>query len=104
MSEWILTHVDNVTPEKALEEFIPYRGRLPKTLERYRNKIVDYDYDGETYQVWLVIGWRRDDDLVHCCLGDTVREIREFIQSAVPCDCLNCEHYKKQAAEAGKGD
>ena len=99
----IRINVDNVTPAEALKEMTPFAGKLPKTLERYRSKIVDYDaYNGE-YQVYLVIGWRRDDDLVHTCIGDSVAEMVDFVKSAVPCDCDNCNHYKAQAAKIKGG-
>jgi excisionase family DNA binding protein len=90
-------HIDNITPEQAIKEFTPFKGHLPKTLERYRKRIVDFDYDGETYQAWMVSGWRREDDLVHTIIGDTVAEVAEGLKYAVPCGCANCEHYKEIA-------
>lgn len=93
-------HVDNITPEEARMEMTPYEGRLPKSLEKYRSRIVDYEYpigDGGIHQAYFIPGWRREDDLVHSAIGDTVKEVLETTKNAEPCWCANCEHYRRQA-------
>ena len=66
---------------------------LPKSLEKFRDKISDVDdmrSSGEGYWVYLKEGWRDPDGETHCIHEDTIRECAKLMKWIEPCTDPTC--------------
>lgn len=70
--------------------------QLPKTLQRYASRIVDYsDERSNDNGIWLYykLGWKSWSDPLGCQHQDhedTVKELVYCVRNAIKCDCSEC--------------
>ena len=77
----------------------PYKGHLPKRIEKYRSKITDFFHDSDGAWAYFVPGWKREpNDDVHFAHvdpddGQNFSDLIKEIKNAVKCDCDDCMEY-----------
>ena len=99
----------------------PYKGHLPKRIEKYRSKITDFFHDSDGAWAYFVPGWKRENsnwvialrfsrayfapgwirepnDDVHFAHvdpddGHNFSDLIKEIKNAVKCDCDDCMEY-----------
>lgn len=80
-----------------------YAGPLPKSLERFRDKIADVSDEGtgkdfsngDGYWVYL-LGYRQRDEYVHAVHEATISECVREMRTVVKCDCSECESQSRE--------
>lgn len=70
--------------------------QLPKSLQKFEDRIADYEVSGEDGSHWVYYkrGWRSYSDPIGCLHQDhedTLREIAQCVKWARPCDCEDCK-------------
>ncbi len=70
---------------------------LPKTLQKFADKISDYENDtaqDNGHWVYYRSGWKSHDDpigVIHQDHEDTITELAQCARYAIPCDCDECQ-------------
>jgi hypothetical protein len=68
-------------------------NKLPKTVQKYANKIMEWDderWAGNSLIITLEYGWCFDEKGLHCFGVDTVAAAKKDLATVMPCDCERC--------------
>lgn len=85
-----------MTTTTKKHECIPFTGKLPHGLAKYRNRITDVSNEDDGIFVYFVPGWKREpNDPVHFVVmsrddGDTLKDLERMVKGAVKCSCDEC--------------